>query len=201
MHLLTLRRMRTGVLVAMVLLLAGLGTAVDAGAAQPGAAEVPVALMRPTRPSDALPPRLKRALPSYAQARLVATYGTGKKAGRLYLVQTTHGYLCSVLLFDTFATGTGCMPPEAFFGGTSGVAAVSGRYFAGVASNDVAKVVLVQRDRKQITVALSADHGFIVGCTGPDQCACAVAWVDAYNASGVLVSHEHWLAPQCWRVK
>ena len=49
-------------------------------------------------------------------------------------------------------------------------------------------------------VPLSVDHGFIVSCTGPDQCACAVAWVDAYNASGVLVSHTRWLAPRCWRV-
>ena len=53
---------------------------------------------------------------------------------------------------------------------------------------------------REIDVPLSTDHGFIVGCTGPDQCACAVAWVDAYNGSGVLVSHQHWLAPRCWRM-
>jgi hypothetical protein len=189
---------RTGILVGMVLLLAGLGVAVEAGAA-PHAGD-PLALGRLQRPGDTLPKPLQQALPSLAQSRLVATYGTGKHRARLYLAQTRKGWLCSVLLADGHASGTGCMPAASFFGNPPGVAAVSGRYFAGVAANDIARVALVERDGTQIEVPLSADHAFIVSCTGPDQCACAIAWVDAYDASNVLVSHDRWLAPRCWRV-
>ena len=92
------------------------------------------------------------------------------------------------------------MPPATFFGSPPGVAAISGRYFAGIAANDVTRVSLTQRDGTQLDVPLTADHAFIVSCSGPDQCACAVAWVDAYNASNVLVAHQRWLAPRCWRV-
>jgi hypothetical protein len=185
----------------MVVLLAGLAVAVavDAGAASHSGTD-PLALVRVQRHGDAMPKALQRALPSLAQSRLVATYGTGKHKARLYLAQTRKGWLCSVLLADAHASGTGCMSPSTFFGDPPGVAAVSGRYFAGVAANDIAKVVLTQRDGTQVPVALTLDHGFIVRCTGPDQCACAVAWVDAYNASDVLVSHTRWLAPRCWRL-
>jgi hypothetical protein len=180
----------------VVLLLAGIGVA---GAA-PGVGTDPLALTRVQRPADTMPLALRKALPSLAQSRLVASYGTGRHRARLYLAQTKKGWLCSVLLAAGHVSGTGCMSPTTFFGDPPGVAAVSGRYFAGVAANDVARVVLIQRDNTQVPVTLSADHGFIVSCTGPDQCACAVAWVDAYNASGVLVAHERWLAPRCWRV-
>ena len=183
----------------MVLLLAGLGVAVDAGAAPHGGTD-PLALIRLQRPADTMPKALQQALPSLAQSRLVATYGSGRHKARLSLAQTRKGWLCSVLLADAHATGTGCTPPTSFFGNPPAVAAVSGRYFAGVAANDVSRVVLTQRDGTQVDVPLSVDHGFIVSCTGPDRCACTVAWVDAYNASGVLVSHTRWLAPRCWRV-
>jgi len=183
----------------MVLILAGLGVAVDAGAA-PHSGTDPLALARVQRPGDNMPPALRRALPSLAQSRLVATYGSGKRKARLFLAQTRKGWLCSVLLADGHASGTGCMPPTSFFGNPPAVAAVSGRYFAGVAANDISRVVLTQRDNTQVDVPLTVDHGFIVSCTGPDQCACAVAWVDAYAASGALVSHTRWLAPRCWTV-
>lgn len=191
--------MRTGFLIALVLLLAGLGAAVDAGAS-PHSGTDPLAMIRLQRPGDTMPKTLQQALPSLAQSRLVATYGSGKRKARLYLAQTRKGWLCSVLFADGHASGTGCMPPTSFFGNPSGVAAVSGRYFAGVAANDISRVVLTQRDGAQVDVPLTVDHGFIVSCTGPDRCACAVAWVDAYNASGVLVSRTRWLAPRCWRV-
>ncbi|HEU5212896.1 MAG TPA: hypothetical protein VFU10_09020 [Gaiellaceae bacterium] len=192
--------MRPGVLVGMVLALAGLGVAMDAGAARQIGTSDPLALARLQRPGDAMPKPLQRALPSLAQSRLVATYGTGKGKARLYLAQTRKGWLCAVLLAHAHASGTGCMPAPAFFGTPPSVAAISGRYFAGVAANDVARVVVTQRNGVLVDVPLTADHGFIVACTGPDQCACAVAWVDAYNASGALVSHARWLAPRCWRV-
>jgi hypothetical protein len=183
----------------MVLLLAGLGVAIDAAAASHSGTD-PLALARLQRRGDTMPKALQRALPSLAQSRLVVTYGTGKHRARLYLAQTRKGWLCAVLLADAHASGTGCMPSTIFFGQPPSVAALSGRYFAGVASNDVSRLVITQRNGVLVDVPLTADHGFIVSCTGPDQCACAVAWVDAYNASGVLLSHTRWLAPRCWRV-
>ena len=80
------------------------------------------------------PAKFRKGLP-ILESRLVASYTRAKTKVRLYLVRTTDGMLCNVMLVDDRATGTGCRLPTTFFGLTGlAPAAVSGRFFAGVAA-------------------------------------------------------------------
>jgi hypothetical protein len=180
----------------VVLALAGLGAATVSSAHGEAGATEPLALVRAGKPADVLPARFWTPGLILTQTRLVAV--TPSRKAKLYLVQTAKGDLCSVLVVASRAGGGGCRAPATFFGRSDAVAGISGRYFAGIASNRVAQVVIVDRHDARHPLRLSADHGFIVSCNGPDGCACAVAWVDSYDAAGMLIAHDRWLAPRCW---
>jgi hypothetical protein len=189
---------RVPALILLVAVLAGVGLAAQATAAS--SAE-PSALLRPAVPADSLPAKLRNARMAILESRLVAGYTKGKAKVRLFLVRTADGMLCNVMLVDDRASGTGCRAPTLFFG-LSGlnVAAVSGRYFAGVAPNDAASLVVVGRKGDRHQIRLSPDHAFIVGCSGPDGCACTVAYVEVLDAANQQLSRTKWLAPRCWRL-
>lgn len=191
--------MRVPALLVLVALLAALGVAAQA---QAGAASTePSALLRPATSADQLPTKLRNLRLPILESRLVASYTRAKTRVKLYLVRTTDGMLCNVMLVDDRASGTGCRLPTTFFGLTGlAPAAVSGRFFAGVAPNEAATMVVIGRKSDRHQIKLSPDHAFIVGCSGPDACACAVAYVELRDASGMVLSSTKWLAPRCWRL-
>jgi hypothetical protein len=187
---------RIPAVIVLVAAFTGFGLAAQATAAS--SAE-PSALFRPATAADVLPAKFRNTRLPILESRLVASYARGKTKVRLFLVRTADGMLCNVMLVDDRASGTGCRAPTAFFG-TAGVnvAAVSGRYFAGVAPNEAGSMVVIGRRGDRHQIRLSADHAFIVGCSGRDACACSVAWVEVLDASGQLLSRTKWLAPRCW---
>jgi hypothetical protein len=185
---------RTGVL----LLLALAGVAGVASTAQGGSdATEPLAMLRAPKPGDALPARFRTPGLALTETRLVAAAPRAGSA-KLYLVQTLAGDLCEILIYRNRAAGGGCRPLSSFFRPGSAIAAISGRFFAGVAANDVARLVVIDRRGGRHQIGLSPDNGFIVGCNGPDGCACSVAWAEAYGQAGELLSRSRWLAPRCW---
>ena len=187
--------MRNATVLALAVVLLGVGVGVASGAAS----TEPLALLRAPRANDVLPAHFRPRGIGLLETRLVAA-APRKGSARLYLVQTATGNLCELLIYKEHAAGSGCRPLSNFFAAESAITAVSGRFFAGIAANDVARVVLIDRNGRRHAVALTPDHGFIFACTGREGCACRVAWADAYDASGKLVSHDRWLAPRCWRV-
>jgi hypothetical protein len=188
---------RTAVLLLLAAAVLGAGMA---SSAQGGSGSTePLAMLRAPRSTDVLPARYRSPGLTLAETRLVAVAPRASSA-RLYLVQTLAGDLCEVLVYGAGrAAGSGCSPLSTFFRPGSSIAAVSGRFFAGVAANDVARVVVIDRRGGRHQIGLSPDHGFIVGCSGPDGCACFIAWAAAYGPSGELLSRDRWLAPRCWR--
>ena len=190
--------MRVPALVVLISVLAGLCVA---GAQADASSSEPSALLRPATSSDVLPARFRNTRLPILESRLVASYTRGKTKVRLFLVRTTDGMLCNVMVVDDRGSGTGCRAPTTFFG-TTGLnpAAVSGRFFAGVAPNEAASMVVVGRKGDRHQIRLSADHAFIVGCTGPDACACSVAWVEVLDSVGQILSRTKWLAPRCWKL-
>jgi hypothetical protein len=187
---------RTGVFVLLALALPAAAATAAAEAGSPGSTE-PLAMLRAPRAADVLPARFRSPYLALAETRLVAKAPRAGSA-RLYLVQTAAGDLCELLVYGGRAAGGGCRPLSSFFRPGSAIAAVSGRFFAGVAANDVAQVVVIDRRGARHGIGLSADHGFIVGCNGPDGCACSIAWAEAYGLAGELLSRDRWLAPRCW---
>jgi hypothetical protein len=185
----------------MILLVASLAGASLVAQATAASSAEPSALLRPAVPADVLPAKFRNTRLPILESRLVASYARGGTKVRLFLVRTADGLLCNVMLVDNRASGTGCRLPTAFFGAAGvNVAAVSGRYFAGVAPNEAASMVVIGRKGDRHQIKLSADHAFIVGCSGPDACACSVAWVEVLDAANQMLSRTKWIAPRCWKL-
>jgi hypothetical protein len=190
---------RVARLVVLIAVLAGLGVVTQAQGGT--SSNEPSALLRPATSADLLPAKIRKTQLPILESRLVASYVRAKTRVKLYLVRTTDGMLCDVMLVNDRASGTGCRLPTQFFGLTGlAPAAVSGRFFAGVAPNEAASMVVIGRKGDRHNIRLSPDHAFIVGCSGPDACACAVAWVELRDATGMVLSSTKWLAPRCWRL-
>lgn len=73
------------------------------------------------------------------------------------------------------------------------------RLFAGIAANEVTRVVLVGSRGVRHRLQLSSDGGFIYDCRAYNGCACLVARLDAHDDQGKRVTHESWLSPTCRR--
>ena len=187
-------------IVAILVLAAVLGgaAAVSSAYGEPGAAE-PLALLRAERATDLLPARFRLPSMAVVDSRLVASRRADGRQARLYLVETATGSLCSLLVYGGRAAGLGCSPPSTFFGDEGGLAATSGRFFAGIVANEVSQLVIIGRQGDRHPVGFTADRGFIVACRGPDGCACSVGWAETYDAAGTRLSRDRWLAPRCWR--
>jgi len=164
--------------------------------ATPAKAGDPKAFSRAKTPADAVSHRLHPRW-RIVDSRRVATYRDRRgRFAELYVAKTSDGQLCHVLSSDT-GFGGGCSPARLFFRPGHRVSALSTRLFAGIAADEVTRVVLVGSRGKRHVPRLSPDGGFIYNCRAYNGCACLIAWLDAYNANGKRVSHENWLGSGC----
>lgn len=139
-----------------------------------------------------------------ADSRRVATYvdRRGRRA-TLYLAKGGLG-LCHILVHSSppygfGGAGSGCSPPAQFLGRGRHVAASSGRLFAGVVANEVARVVIVGSKGVRHPVKVTADGGFIYDCRAYNGCAGLIACVEAYTRDGKLLSRQPWFGLSCAR--
>jgi hypothetical protein len=117
----------------------------------------------------------------------------------LYLVKATGLHLgrgmCLELITRSAAGGT-CFASSVAGSLAAGgrVIAVEGRFFGGVAANDVARVVVVAQGGRH-AVRLTADKGFIYHC-GSVGCVRGhhglVTAVQAYGRDGALLTRTAW---------
>ncbi len=157
------------------------------------------AFLRPRTRADALPRRPFRIVAGtyrVVDSRRIA--GSSDRRGRtalLYLVKVV-GHrnrpgIC-LQLITASASGGACfaLSVAQTFAYAGRVIAVEGRLFGGVASNNVARVVLVTVRGKRQNADLSRDKGFIYDCQNTSGCAAtrAVRAVEAYGRKGALLS-------------
>ncbi len=159
----------------------------------------PKAFERPARPTDALPAALRMMPPEkfgfFVVSRRIATYDGGPhRRARLYLLRTARGYTCSALVFR--GVGMGCNRGALLVGGRLISGEAAGQLLAGVAANEVTRIVVVGSRGVHHHVPLSPDKGFIYDCRAYNGCPCAVAWLDAY-AGERRVAHQDWLGSGC----
>jgi hypothetical protein len=198
-YLLSLRLSIPAALVALaVVVLAGTASAAPL-------ADVPSAFLRPAVAADRLPTgfeslRSDRRRPS--DSRRIATYLDGKhRRWSLYIFkQTIRGKqnIC-VFTLQQGGGGGGCDYSSHFFTPGHDVVASSGRVFAGVVSDRVARVVVVGSQGRRHPVKLTTDHGFIYNCRAYNGCSCAVARLQAFDKTGTLLTSQSWLGNTCTR--
>ena len=128
-------------------------------------------------------------------SRLVATYDGGpNRRGRVYIYKTSRGE--SGYWFVWRGAGGGCSPGPLFE--RQRVVAGAGQFLAGVAADEVTRIVVVGSRGVRHLVPLSADNGFVYDCRTYNGCPCAVTWLDAY-AGDKRVHHQNWLGMGCSR--
>jgi len=161
------------------------------------------AFKRPKQPSDVLSGRFADHL-EITDSRRIATYvdRRGRRA-TLYVAKGGLG-LCQVLVKSSTSGGVGgggggCSPPADFLNRERHVAASSGRLFAGVVANEVARVVIVGSRGVRHPVKVTADGGFIYDCRAYNGCAGLIACVEAYTRDGTLLSGQPWEPGGCRR--
>jgi len=136
-------------------------------------------------------------------SRRVAIYKDRRGRRATLYVAKTRTQLCVVLVNSSSGgsvggSGGGCSPKASFFQGRH-VSASSGRLFAGVVSNEVARVILVGSNGVRRPVELTADGGFIYDCRAYNGCAGLIACVEAYARDGRFLSGQPWLRAGCRR--
>ena len=183
----------------LVLALSALALVAGASARPERAEEELRAFQRPARPTDRAPSVISR-LAEVVASRRVATYTDRRgRFAALYVVKRRRNgavELCTFLVRSNGAGG-GCSPQSQFFRPGHRVSAGSGRLFAGIAANEVTRVVLIGSRGTRHRMRLTADNGFIHDCRAYNGCACLIAWLDAYDARGHRVTHESWLSTGC----
>jgi hypothetical protein len=177
-------------------------SAVAAARPQEDASELR-AFQRSKQPTDVLRRRFADHL-QITDSRRIATYvdRRGRRA-TLYLAKGGLG-LCHILVHSSppngfGGAGSGCSPPAQFLGRGRHVAASSGRLFAGVVANEVARVVIVGSRGVRHPVKVTADGGFIYDCRACNGCAGLIACVEAYTRDGKPLSRQPWFGLRCKR--
>ena len=177
---------------------AAVGTAAQSSPRDPR--DEPRAFARAAKPSDALPSWLQRRWPhDYGRilaSRRVATYQGRARQASLYVFKTSSGKMCHMLVWR--GAGGGCNRGT-LFRRDDRVAAGSGQLLAGIAADEVARVVIIGSKGVRHRVHLSPDNGFIFDCRAYNGCTCVVKWLDAYTADGRRVAHQDWLGYGCSR--
>jgi hypothetical protein len=187
-------RVLVGALIAAVLVVSTEGAVLGSAASSPVRLR---AFDRPARADD----RLTLRLPDRFQidvSRKIALYTDGRgRTSTLYVAKTRIGELCLVLASGNGGASLGCSPAAAFFAPGSHVNASSGRLFSGVTTDSVSRVVLVGSLGKRHSLAVSRDGGFIYNCRAYNGCAKLIACIEAYDASGRLLSNQAWMRHGC----
>jgi hypothetical protein len=155
------------------------------------------AFERPEQPGDSFLPRWGPF--EIVDSRRVASFTDSRgRVFRLYVAKTRGGELC-VMQAQSGGAGGGCSPASDFVSRNRPVAATSGRLFAGVVSNDVAKVILVGSLGRRHQVALTRDGGFIHTCRAYNGCSTLIACIESYDRNGRLLARQPWARPGCAR--
>lgn len=185
------------------ILCAALTTGVCAAAAP----SLPSALSRTPVATDRLPSTFQ-GIPGEGRPydiRRIATYKATKRHWSVYIFrQEVNGstHVC-VFVFTRGelggGAGGGCSPSRSFFGPGRQLAASAGRVLAGVASDRVARVVVIGSLGVVHQVPLSPDHGFIFNCRAYNGCACVVSRLQAFDRAGNRITNQNWLSPTCRR--
>jgi len=156
------------------------------------------AFERAKRPADVVPRNLLRHLQITDSRRIAEYVDRRDRRSTLYVAKTLNGWLCHVLAKGN-GGGSGCSPRHAFFHPGKHISASSGRLFAGVVANEVARVVIVGSRRVRHPVDVTADGGFIYDCRAYNGCAGLIACVEAYDHSGHVLSKQAWMGNGCRR--
>jgi hypothetical protein len=179
------KRRRVGVLLAAAAL--AITGAAHAVAARGGTYAELRAFQRPYQASDRLSGRIAADV---SDSRRVQTLRvTSQKLYRLYAAKTRDGRLC-IALAHGGGIATACSYEKAFFARDRRVALLESRVIAGIAANDVARVVVVGARGKRHVVPVSRDGGFIYNCRAYNGCPGLVAAVEAFDAGGRRVSRQ-----------
>ena len=159
------------------------------------ASDNPRAFERPPRAADQFQPHWPRHGRVIA-SRLVATYNGRARRASLYVFKTSTGETCHALVFN--GIGGGCNP-KTLFRPKYRLAAGSGQLFAGIAADEVTRVVIIGSRGVRHNVRLSADNGFIFDCRAYNGCTCVVARVEGFTATGRRVVNQRWGSASCSR--
>ena len=163
------------------------------------------AFQRPATTRDRLPQRNLRWFQQQGtrllEVREVARYREGRGHLRRLLVARGvdaegRSVTCQILL-QAYGMGSGCSPSRTFFAPGRLVAASAGRLLSGIVSGNVARVEIVGTHGQVRSVALTPDGGFFWNCRADNGCACVVAELRAYDASGHLVTRQDWRSRSC----
>jgi hypothetical protein len=129
---------------------------------------------------------------SVGASRRVATATGFRGRGALYLVRLKRDRTC---LLDTIrsgaAAGGGCYSPREFLSAKQSVRfGEGGRFFWGVAANNIARVGFLDPRGNLHPVRLTHDGGFLYACRHHNGCVGLVSAVNGYDQQGRRVFHE-----------
>ena len=197
------RRRHLGLALAGAALAVLIGQSAGAGARPQEEASELRAFQRSKQTTDVLRGRFADHLQITDSRRIAAYVDRRGRRATLYVAKGGLG-LCNVLVHSSppngvGGAGSGCSPPAQFLGRGRHVAASSGRLFAGVVSNEVARVVIVGSRGVRHPVKVTADGGFIYDCRAYNGCAGLIACVEAYTRDGKLLSRQPWFGLSCKR--
>jgi hypothetical protein len=157
-------------------------------AAPHAATPKPVAFQRPATAADRYTGlhRSWRVADSRLVARSVVRRPNRLSTARLYLLRRTDRLLCFVLRDVGEAASCASSLPL----GT--VHVTLSRVLAGVAANDVTRVVVIGTRGRRHTVKLTRDHGFIWDCRAYSGCSSVTVGIEGYNRGGRRVYSTNW---------
>ncbi len=178
--------------------------ALAAGVSGAATSTIPSAFARAPVASDQLPGNFQ-GVPDGGLAhdsRRIATLQGTKRSWSVYIFKQTirnrllnpsvRPNICLFIFTSGQGAGGGCSPTDLFFGPRHVSASATGRVLAGVASDRVARVVVVGSRRVVHEAPLSADQGFIFNCRAYNGCACVVSRVQAFDKSGKRIANQDW---------
>jgi hypothetical protein len=108
--------------------------------------------------------------------------------------KTSTGQACYALVFKGVGGGCG---PKPLFRRNHRLVAGSGQLFAGIAADEVTRVVIVGSRGVRREVRLSPDNAFIFDCRAYNGCSCVIARVEGFTRTGRRVVNQRWLGPSC----
>lgn len=120
-------------------------------------------------------------------SRRVARYTDGRGRSTELFVAKTRQRVC-IILETGGGAGAGCNPLSVglFPKGTK-LTITSGKHIAGIATDDVKRVVLIGTRGRRHVARLSPDNAFIHDCQAWNGCPGLVATINAYDAHGKLI--------------